>query len=517
MENRFDPACFDRAALEARVADGNYLLVEVGALPSWARGSLDDYLGSRIEERLAAVDALGRSGSVPRDFERQLEDQLYRARLVGFDGIALDVGSLSALAHEGVVRSDDSQSVRRWLELQDRLALHVGLPEATRELLGFTEPAPLGSWFVDSAAEAESVEPAEPLPVPEVLVLPPAPAEELLLEAGPSAPPAPSSPAAAPEPQGELLITRTRSRAPNDPATRQISLFAEAATDAAAVTVSDEVSHSQRVRDWCSTLECASGTTSFAALEELFVGAYSPLESALCSDGGHGAERGTLARWSDRFGECYRSAFEKLRTSRQRPRMVFDAPKIAFQLGRAHDANGFELVLVDAFRFDVGQRVHDKLRLQLSGVAECVERGVLWSPLPSTTAAGLELLARGADGLRDLRADIKEAAVVSIKEARRLRKLRAGPHSLFKLDAVQVLLEPGKAWDARGLDQLAAEVSVSAARFIRQRPQGTLVFLFGDHGFRLDDGGHGGASPSEVLVPFQAWHVVGGAREVAAE
>jgi hypothetical protein len=277
------------------------------------------------------------------------------------------------------------------------------------------------------------------------------------------------------------------------------------------------VTHVQRLRDWSGALDGAGGTTSFEALEELYVSAYSPLESALCDDAGHGPQHESLSRWAAGFEQCYRAAFDRLRTSRQRPRMVFDAPKLAFQLGRSCDASGFELVLVDAFRFDVGTRVHDKLRLQLHGQAECVERGVLWSPLPSTTAAGLELLARGADGLRDLRGDLKEASVVSIKEARKLRKLRAGPHSLFKLDAVQVLLEPGKGWDRRGLDQLAAEVSVSAARFIRQQPRGTLVFLFGDHGFRLEDGSHGGASPSEVLVPYQAWHVVGRAREVAAE
>jgi hypothetical protein len=536
VENRFDTTCFDRAVFADRVDSDNFLAVEVGPLPSWARGSLDEYLSGRIEDKLSEVDAMGRSGSVPRELSKLLEDQLYRARLVGFDGIALDVGSLEAVAPCGVLRSDDSRSLCGWLELAKMGLLHLCLPEQTQQLLGFDEPEPLAHWFAEvideqvleatsmadeleqtpESADSRVSEPADEVDERDEAADEADEQDEAADEADEQDEPCPEEAVSAVAPVLDVITPHARRAV--DPPTRQISLFVEGGdgTDTTTV-VSDEVSHAQRLRDWSTALDDARGATSFGALEDLFVTAYSPLESALCDDAGHAPQRESLSRWADGFEHCYRDAFERLRTSRQRPRMVFDAPKLAFQLGRACDASGFELVLIDAFRFDVGQRVHDKLRLQLSGQAECVERGVLWSPLPSTTAAGLELLARGADGLRDLRAELEEAQVVSIKEARRLRKLRAGPHSLFKLDAVQVLLESGRTWDGRGLDQLAAEVSVSAARFIRQQPRGTLVFLFGDHGFRLDDGGHGGASPSEVLVPFQAWHVVGRARDVAAE
>jgi hypothetical protein len=52
------------------------------------------------------------------------------------------------------------------------------------------------------------------------------------------------------------------------------------------------------------------------------------------------------------------------------------------------------------------------------------------------------------------------------------------------------------------------------ARYLESLPPRTLLFIFGDHGFRLPrtpDGRstgpatQGGASPEEVLVPAYAW------------
>jgi hypothetical protein len=614
-----DCVCLDREALRERAGTERHLWIDAGAIPSWARGALDDYLGSRIEERLSEVDALRRSGSVSREFARLLEDQLYRARLVGYDGLSVGVHSFDAIAPHGVLASDDSASLLGWLDMAERGLLRLALPESVRQLRGFRRTEAVALWLDEHAAlalvpedgEVESVvaltQPsgvpaAPPDPRPEArsasdpigdleLALPDrftyenvlleATLEDALLELGEvedapleaaladevvrvansresgpidtqALPHAPFTVAfwddgtrseqhdapllrAAPEPEAiaesdvyaagpstsvpvqsePQFITRRAPRIDRALNVAQIPLFEEGSNET--TQISEEVSRANQIRELCAALSSAHGATSFASLEELFLTAYCPLEQAVGDDPAQSGPREVLSRWATQFQTCYQQAFERMRLSRQRPRMAFDAPKLAFQLSRAHDAPGFELVMVDAFRFDVGQRVYDKLRLQLSGQAECVERGLLWAPLPSNTAATLELLARGADGLRALKGDLKESTVVSIKEARRLRKLRVGPHSLFKLDAIQTLLEPGKSWDGHGLDQLAAEVSVSSARFIRQKPTGTLVFLFGDHGFRLSDGGHGGATPSEVLVPYQAWRVLASARATAAE
>lgn len=615
MSEPSSPAiCFDVEAFRREAEAAHHLLVEVEQTHEAPPSSLEQHLASCVDEALERRGALRRSASVPDELCECLADQLYRARLLGFDGLSVELQCLSAFARDAILDGEGSAGLRRWFSAARSGRVKLALGPRVLALRVHDEPVELRSWFdttderspaavvelpvgesdagignpgvdaLDAAAFDDALDlvlgfdrPVGAEPVCEQHDVAPGEvtgddshdlhrvetldepgethAEELReesdddvpgeieiagettgtadavgesrIDAGSETPitePAAVDGTASVEPvaeaeSGDDIVVRPRRVREDEIASRQIPLFVQANDDdASSSEVSREVALGHQRADWCDALSRADGATSFQALEDLFVTAYAPLQEAIAADPErHASQREVLERWATEFETCYRRAFEHLRTSRRRPQMVFDAPKMAFNLSRVHDAKAFQLVLVDAFRFDIGQRVYDKLRLQLSGHAECVQRGVLWSPLPSNTSAGLELLARGPDGLRDLRGEIAEAKVVSIKDARRLRKLRAGPHSLFKLDAIQALLEPGRAWSPKGLDQLAAEVAVSCGRFVRQQAPGSLVFMFGDHGFRLSDGGHGGASPSEVLVPYQAWRLLEGSGSVAAE
>ncbi|MFX5389412.1 hypothetical protein ABTD11_19550, partial [Acinetobacter baumannii] len=75
--------------------------------------------------------------------------------------------------------------------------------------------------------------------------------------------------------------------------------------------------------------------------------------------------------------------------------MVFDLPQAASRIARLHGARSVELLLVDAMRFDLGLRVHERLRTLLEGRAACAERLLLWSALPSTTPTQLDLIGHG--------------------------------------------------------------------------------------------------------------------------
>jgi hypothetical protein len=88
----------------------------------------------------------------------------------------------------------------------------------------------------------------------------------------------------------------------------------------------------------------------------------------------------------------------------------------------------------------------------------------------------------------------------------------------MKLDVVEARLRTAGVAQSERLDRIADEVSSVLGRLIASLPPRTLLYVFGDHGFRLPDvdGGHatgpatqGGASPEEVLVPGYAWLVDG--------
>jgi hypothetical protein len=268
-------------------------------------------------------------------------------------------------------------------------------------------------------------------------------------------------------------------------------------------------------RHWMHKLDTARGPKPLNAIEQLFINAYVPLSDAY-QRGIAGAEaRPVLEQWSSSFARSYSEAFDAMRLRGRRPMMVLDIPEAAQRLARLHGARSVQLVLVDAMRFDLGLRVESHLVNTLGQQAALTDRFLLWSALPTTTSQQLELIGRGAEGLKD--GDIHSETPVLVargRQASTLRRIRAGSRELLKLDLVEARLgEPGGAISTR-LDQLALEVSDALAVAFSKMPPRTLVAVFGDHGFCLDTTEQGSsamrqgnASPDEVLVPGFAWLV----------
>ena len=169
-------------------------------------------------------------------------------------------------------------------------------------------------------------------------------------------------------------------------------------------------------------------------------------------------------------------------------------------------------------RFDLGERVMSRLKPMLQGRAVCVDRTLLWSALPTTTQVQSMLLARGAEGLRDPLPEVApEPEVIRGRSLATVRRERLGNKDIFKIDVVEARLRGvGPSFDER-LGSIADETSQVVAKFVEASPARTLVFMFGDHGFRMNSDSRGttssatqgGGSPEEVLVPGYAW-LVGG-------
>jgi hypothetical protein len=82
----------------------------------------------------------------------------------------------------------------------------------------------------------------------------------------------------------------------------------------------------------------------------------------------------------------------------------------------------------------------------------------------------------------------------------------------MKLDLVESRLREAGPGLADRLDAIAEEIARTLGTFARSLAPRTLMFVFGDHGFRMEcrDGAtmpatSGGATPDEVLVPGFAW------------
>jgi hypothetical protein len=268
-------------------------------------------------------------------------------------------------------------------------------------------------------------------------------------------------------------------------------------------------------RGFANELEVARGPRPLTIVERLFMSRYVPLVGAVARGEADEAARRTAERWAENFARSYTEGFGAFKVTGKRPRMVLDAPQLCNQIARLHGAKSTQLLLVDAMRFDLGVRVHDRMRDSLASQATCAERLLLWSALPTNTPTQLALLAHGPDALMSPAppSDAEEAGLRG-RTSGSLRRVKIGARDVLKLDVLESRLrESGALLDDR-LDAMAEEVAIAISNHARNLAPRTLLFVFGDHGFRMDssDGGtlagtSGGASPEEVLVPAFAWLV----------
>ncbi len=497
-ETRFvTPAALAR--LEGPLAASGLLVVRVEAPGPAARGALREVIESAIEDALARRGAPPPGVGASSDLDASLSDQLYRARHVGATGIAVCVPPLEGVLNLARALDAEDSAVLRWyLAAASERPLVLLLDEHNRAIGAYGPPTRLDALVVTSGRGGRKLRavPRHGEDDGAQLALPLADDDEPVEPASADATDGAPDGDDAPEPEAaEPAFVRIVPAPPTMPPTSPVA-------DHAA---------------WAAELDAARGPKPLAAIERLFVSRYVPLAEAVATGAADGALRATLASWSASVAKSYSEAFGALRVTGKRPLMVLDAPALATRIARLHGAKSTQLLVVDGMRFDLGLRVHERLRLALGQRAACTERMLLWAALPTTTDVQADLLARGQAGLASMDPSAeREDSFARGRAASTLRRVKVGPRSVLKLDLVEARSrEPGPPLPAR-LDALADEVSASIAAYARTLQPRTLVFLFGDHGFLMPshEGGtgpatQGGASPEEVLVPAYAW-LVGG-------
>ncbi|MBX3181217.1 MAG: hypothetical protein KIT72_14940 [Polyangiaceae bacterium] len=267
-------------------------------------------------------------------------------------------------------------------------------------------------------------------------------------------------------------------------------------------------------RGWVRELVAARGPKPLAVVERLFASAYAPLQQARLRQPLDASADEALNSWSTAFSKSYLEAFDALRLRGKRPTMVLDVPEVALRHHRLHGARQVQLILVDGLRFDLGTEVHEHLRELAGRDAACVERLLLWSALPATTTAQIELIGRGPQGLREPPSSEAPMPVARGRAASTLRRVKAGYRDLMKLDLVESrVTEPGGA-TPQALSSLSREVAEVLWDHLASLPPRTLVMIFGDHGFHVDREtlsascpapGRHEATPEEILVPAYIW------------
>ncbi|HEX6274129.1 MAG TPA: hypothetical protein VFZ53_13870 [Polyangiaceae bacterium] len=513
----------------AESASAGYLPVFVPAPKPAERG----HLALLVEE--AVELALERHGGSPpgltteTDLDASLADQLYRARLLEFRGIAIALGPLSSLAGvPGILDVEDSAVLRFWCNAPKDRSVRLLLDSENAELGVYGPPRPLGD-FVPAAASPLRVD-CEPVPAGELAralvgaltdgTPEPCAESDAMPSAHSSEPPASGERDAAPAETSDAAPTETPDAA-------------RAASDAEPPLFNEEAPETSQIRPaplgplhenaaeswpgWLRELEAARGPKPLASIERMFAKSYVPLRDAYLRGIAPREVGSVLEGWATSFAKSYTETFNALRVRTKRPTMLLDVPDVALRIGRLHGARSVQLLLVDGLRFDLGLRFEAMLRERLGREVALAERLLLWSALPSDTATQLDLLGRGPDALRGLeRADDSTVMVARGRMARVPRRVKAGHRELLKLDLVEAELgEPGGSETER-LDALATPLTDAVAELCEKLPARTLLVVFGDHGFTFDtlsDGTtvarQGGARPEEVLVPAFAW-LVGG-------
>ncbi len=324
----------------------------------------------------------------------------------------------------------------------------------------------------------------------------------------------------APEPVAAAPATRFMRRVPP---LRVAERLAEPALAEAEALPREEaalrVVNAAEWRNHAVDLDKAKGPKPVAVIERLFTTRYMPLLGASARGEVDISVRTVIDAWRSNFEHSYREAYSALRVTGKRPPMVFDVPDIAARISRLNGARATKLFLVDAMRFDIGERVAQLLAERLVGRAVCVERMVLWAAIPTTTATQMALLARGEGGMREAGPTSEpEPEITRGRAVGTVRRERAGSREIMKLDLVEARVRGAGAGYAERIEALAEEVVQATVRYVETLPPRTLLFLFGDHGFRFGSSAdgratgpatQGGVSPEEVLVPGQAW-LIGG-------
>ena len=474
------------------------LVVNV-ALYGCTRGSLASTCDEAIEDALHARGASGPGIGSEGEPCATLSDQLFRARRLGFRGIALLLPTLRPLAAPvGALDAVDAQALCFLQDATVDRPMVLAMNDGERELAVLVGTASLERVLGKGAAEEREEVLAEECAVAGDSASPtlaaPLRAEELGACDSDSASPT----LAAPLRDAELGACDSDSVgvAPMEQVATRVAVPASESAPAAA-------DPSQGAwRGWTQALVAARGPQPLSSFEKLFAQSYLPLAGAL--DAGLKEPRAIAAReeFSRTFARAYSEACPTFALTGKRPRMVLDAHEVAAKMARAHGARSAHLLLVDAMRYDVAARVLQLVTAELASRASLVDRMTLFAALPTRTGRQLDALARGSIALSGSVDDERESDPIRDRTAETVRRVRVGSRDVHKLDLVEARLRSTThaLADLGGIEQECASAIVKHARTL---PPRTLLLVFGDHGFRIEDDGsvsQGGATPEEVMV-----------------
>jgi len=563
----------DASTFDAAVSAAERVVVPLERPGPEHRAKLLSFVLSAIETQLERLGAAPSGCSPTEALETILGDQLYRTRLLGAGGLALRFAALDGVADaSGELSAEDSQALRRMFALAEHQPLQVFLPEPCAGLCVTGAPQRLSDWLpagsrtgrvasieyeIETVRETEPVEPlqdaglsnleppllhafltsdATPSPHPEsaessplapldtapdgggqaegeppglephaveLSPIEPAPVVELSSAAELSSAEALSPVGEAPCPEPTAERPSVAPSPPERPAAAAVSPKLELE-----VEVVDE-QEQRRYAAWAAQLQSMHGPKAHASVERAFVTAYLPLAREVAAGKAPREIRATVDTWAEGFAQSYAAAFKTMSSHARRPNMVRDVFDLGLRWLNQHHARHCQLLLVDAMRFDLGQRVNEAIERKLAGQAVCREQALLWAALPSNSEA--QRIGDGA-AARAARAAKNKTSAEPAVEATGVQTLRLGSRELFRVDLLaNDLAKPGEL-EANRLERLAALLSDAIVPWMKTQPPDTLVLVFGDHGFYWQAGEQGtspaqrgGALPEQVLVPASAW------------
>lgn len=430
-----------------------------------SRGRFEDVVDDAIDAALAAHGGLPPSMAFSLERDAACSDRIFRARRLGFYGIAIVFGSLKAAASSrGTLDSDDCAALRVLAEMTRDRPLWVVFDRNDRDLGAHGRPIPFSAMFAAAPAPtAKKLSPViAPVQQPLRVIEKPIHKEEPTVEA------------------------------PNP------------AMIGASVAMPEDV-----WRGWMLSLTAARGPQSLATFERLFIEAYLPLIHAITMGLEDPRAKAAMLVFRRTFESSYPEAAARFQATSKRPAMVLDAPQIAMRLARSNGARVSQIIMVEAMRYDVGLEVRDALEMTMGARAMLIDDSRLHAALPTTSGRQLETIARGPEALRSPATHAEDSTLGS-QAGGGLRKIRVGGRELYRLDTIDLAVQSDATHAMSNVRALAENVAETIAHHAMALRSRTLLFVIGDRGFSIDAAGRakcGGSTPEEVIVPAFAFIV----------
>lgn len=535
-----------RVALLERARQCGHAVIDLPSFSPLRRGRLFELIEDASDAFLARVGAPAPGLKAFGTHEDRITDRLFRATRHGMTGLTFVLGSLrplaaSALRAELGLAPEDGDTLSLVGTMAKDRPITIVMEERDADLGVFRETSPLRGLFerprakrlaktearLDSASVAGVVAPSPAIHATE-LECPRNEPRELTTDPRSMTPSAdetgPSAPAPALTATPERTVKRIRpafdgssgnatatTAAPAPPSTHVFLPVSKAADAGEARVVVRPATMPPREHPWrthAAALVAARGPQPLGEFERLFAEHYVPLTGYIERGVEDPRARAAAEEFRHTFARSYSEAFPTFMVTGKRPRLVLDAPEIAGRTGRLHGARSTQLLLVDGMRWDIGILVRDALVVGLGPGSTLAEESFLLASLPSTTPRQLAGLARGLDGLRSPTMDEGEGEALRGRTSEIVRRIRVGSREIYKLDAVESRLREADGHAVELFPEIARRVSDAIVRHAATLAPRTLLYVFGDHGFSVDNMGmthQGGASPEEVLVPAFAF------------